>query len=89
MIQRARDLSLVMVNNIVNHSRKFNRAICTQYDNIVRRITAQSEKTEELVKQIDYVENLRVGELLELRVPTVSNEKDIDFSLIKIIFSLL
>ena len=89
MIQRARDLSLVMVNNIVNHSRKFNRAICTQYDNIVRRVTAQSEKTEELVKQIDYVENLRVGELLELRVPTVSNEKDIDFSLIKIIFSLL
>ena len=78
-----------MVNNIVNHSRKFNRAICTQYDNIVRRVTAQSEKTEELVKQIDYVENLRVGELLELRVPTVSNEKDIDFSLIKIIFSLL
>ena len=68
MIQRARDLSLVMVNNIVNHSRKFNRAICTQYDSIVRRITAQSEKTEELVKQIDYVENLRVGELLELRV---------------------
>ena len=68
MIQRARDLSLVMVNNIVNHSRKFNRAICTQYDNIVRRITVQSEKTEELVKQIDYVENLRVGELLELRV---------------------
>ena len=72
MIQRARDLSLVMVSNIVNHSRKFNRAICIQYDNIVRRITAQSERTEELVKQIDYVENLRVGELLELRVSTNS-----------------
>ena len=83
MIQRARDLSLVMVNNIVNHSRKFNRAICTQYDNIVRRITAQSKRTEELVKQIDYVENLRVGELLELRVPTVSKENDNDFFLNK------
>ena len=83
MIQRARDLSLVMVNNIVNHSRKFNRAICTQYDNIVRRITAQSERTEELVKQIDYVENLRVGELLELRVQTFANEKDNDIFLIK------
>ena len=82
MIQRARDLSLAMVNNIVNHSRKFNRAICTQYDNIVRRITAQSEKTEELVKQIEYVENLRVGELLELRVSTVADENDNDFFII-------
>ena len=66
-----------MVHNIVNHSRKFNRAICTQYDNIVRKITAQSEKTEELVKQIEYVENLRVGELLELRVSTVVRPMDL------------
>ena len=80
MIQRARDLSQVMVDNIVNHSRRFNRAICTQYDNIVRRITAQSERTEELVKQIEYVENLRVGELLELRVPTDASKNDKYFS---------
>lgn len=61
-------LANVMTNKVMVNSRKFNRAVCTQFDGIVRKITAQSETTESLVKQQEYVENLRVGELLELRV---------------------
>ena len=49
-------------------SQKFNRSICTQYDTIVKKITSQSETTDQLVRQQDYVERLRVGELLELNV---------------------
>ncbi|KAK2157592.1 hypothetical protein LSH36_188g04054 [Paralvinella palmiformis] len=56
-----------MISKIVDISRLFNRSICHQYDVIVRKITAQSETTEELVKQQAYVENLYSGELLELR----------------------
>ena len=57
-----------MINNIARISRKFNKAICNQYDGIVKKITAQSETTEELVKQTKYVEDLGVGELMDLRV---------------------
>ena len=76
LISRARTLADVMTSNIINVSRKFNRGICTQYDNIVRKITAQSETTEDLVKQSDYVERLHVGELLELRVSEMFRSKN-------------
>lgn len=49
-------------------SRTFNRGICGQYDVIVKKISAQSETTEDLVTQIDYVEKLHTGELVQLRV---------------------
>ena len=68
LVNRARDLAQTLIDNIVSTSRNFNRGICNQYDVIVKRITAQSETVEELVKQQDYVENLCVGELLDLRV---------------------
>ncbi|XP_023932407.1 dynein heavy chain 3, axonemal [Lingula anatina] len=66
LIQRARNLADIMITNVMNISRKFNRSIVTQYETIMRRITTQAETTEELVSLIDYVERLRVGQLLEL-----------------------
>ncbi len=68
LVNRARDLAQRLIANIVAQSRTFNQSICHQYDVIVRRITAQSETTEALVKQQEYVEALHVGELLELKV---------------------
>ena len=58
----------ILIDNIMNLSRKFNRGVCAEYDNIVRNITAQSETTEQLVKQQEYVDNLPVRELLTLKV---------------------
>ena len=68
LVNRARSLAQVLITNVVNLSRKFNQGIRSQYDTIVRKITHQAESTEELVKLQDYTENLRVGELLDLRV---------------------
>ena len=68
MIDRSRHLVQRMVNSIIATSEKFNRSICKQYDNIVKKITEQSESTDQLVKQMKYVEGLRVGELLQLKV---------------------
>ena len=68
MVDRARALIKRMVDQIITTSEKFNRAICKQYDGIVKNITKQSEKTDELVAQIKYVENLYTGELLQLKV---------------------
>ena len=68
MVDRSRHLVKRMVDNITSVSEKFNRSICKQYDKIVKNITNQSEKTDELVAQMKYVESLRAGELLQLKV---------------------
>ena len=68
MIARAEDLANIMINKIVSMSRKFNREICSQYDGIVRKITSQSQSTDQLVALQDYTDGLRVGELLHLKV---------------------
>ena len=73
LIDRARSLADTMITNIMNKNRNFNRTICRQYDVIVKKISAQSETTEELVKQIDYVEKLHSGELIQLRVTIESS----------------
>ncbi|XP_053376707.1 dynein axonemal heavy chain 3-like [Mercenaria mercenaria] len=67
MVDRARHLVKRMVDNIMVTSEKFNRNICKQYDAIVKNITRQSERTDELVAQMKYVEGLRAGELLKLK----------------------
>ncbi|XP_064605237.1 dynein axonemal heavy chain 3-like isoform X2 [Liolophura sinensis] len=67
LIDRARHLIGIMIDNIVLTSRKFNRGICTQYDEIVFKITRQSETTTELVTLQDYVEGLWCKELLHLK----------------------
>ena len=68
LVDRARSLIATMTGNIAKISRKFNRDICTKYDTILKNIMALSETTEDLVKQTAYVENLRTGELMVLRV---------------------
>ena len=68
MVDRSRELAGVMITNITTISSKFNRSICTQYDSIVNRITAHAECTTDLVQLQDYVDRLRVEELLQLRV---------------------
>ncbi|XP_065937642.1 dynein axonemal heavy chain 3 isoform X7 [Magallana gigas] len=67
LIKRARYLIGIMVTNICNMSRDFNKGICRQYDTIVKRVAQQAENTEELVQMQNYVENLKVGELLQLK----------------------
>ncbi|XP_067685210.1 dynein axonemal heavy chain 3-like [Haliotis asinina] len=67
LIDRARSLIDIMVNKIIATSLNFNRGICKQYDQIVKNSAQQATNTEELVRLIDYVENLKVGELLELK----------------------
>ena len=57
-----------MVTNICNTSRVFNQGICSQYKNIVKKLAEQAENTEALVNLQNYVENLKVGELLQLKV---------------------
>lgn len=68
LIERSRSLAHTLISNIVKLNQKFNRGICMQYDRIVKRITAQSETTEELVIQQDFLDRLGSGELLDLRV---------------------
>ena len=72
LIKRARHLIDIMVTNICNMSRGFNKGICKQYDTIVKRVAQQAENTEELVQMQNYVENLKVGELLQLKVGTTT-----------------
>lgn len=57
-----------MVDKIMVTSEKFNRNICKQYDGVVKNITQQSERTDQLVAQMKYVEGLRAGELQLLKV---------------------
>ena len=68
LIDKARELVDVMVKKIMETSDKFNRGICRQYDTIVKKSSCQAENTKELVDLIEYVESLKVGELLELKV---------------------
>ncbi|XP_033114673.1 dynein heavy chain 3, axonemal-like isoform X5 [Anneissia japonica] len=67
LIARARHLAAIMIDRITITSRKFNRSICQEYDGIVRKITAQSESTHQLVSLQEYVDRLRTGQLLQLR----------------------
>jgi dynein heavy chain len=64
-----------MVTNIANRSRNFNKGICKQYDTMVKKVAQQAENTEELVQMQNYVENLKVGELLQLKVGTLNTEE--------------
>ena len=68
LIDKARFLIHMLVQNIIDTSLKFNREICKQYDQIVKNSAMQAENTEELVKQTEYIENIKVGELYELKV---------------------
>ncbi|KAK3779700.1 hypothetical protein RRG08_013655 [Elysia crispata] len=66
LVDTARQLIGTMVQKIAEMSNKFNRQICKQYDNIVKKSSYQAENTRELVQLIDYVEGLKVGEMHSL-----------------------
>ena len=68
LIDTGRKYINTMVTKIAETSNKFNRQICLQYDNIVKRTSYQAENTRELVELIDYVERLKCGEMLQLLV---------------------
>ncbi|XP_059151071.1 dynein axonemal heavy chain 3-like [Physella acuta] len=67
LVETARKHIDTMVKKITDMSSKFNRQICSQYDVIVKKSSYQAENTHELVQLQDYVENLKVGELLQLK----------------------
>lgn len=68
LIDTARKHINTVVTKVVDASIKFNRQICAQYDTIFKKSAHQAENTRELVQLQDYVENLRVGELIKLLV---------------------
>ena len=67
-MKRASDLVNIMLTRLTKRSYQFNRSICHQYDQIVNRITSPTKTTEELVELEDYIDNLRTGPLLKLKV---------------------
>ena len=68
LVLRARDLASLMTSKLIKKSFEFNRSICQQYDYIVNRITSSAKTTDELVDLEKYIDNLRSGPLVHLRV---------------------
>ncbi|RMX56942.1 hypothetical protein pdam_00011068, partial [Pocillopora damicornis] len=68
LVLRANDLVGLMTSKLVRKSFDFNRSICHQYDYIVNRITSSSKTTDELVDLEKYIDNLRSGPLVHLKV---------------------
>ena len=67
-MDQAEYLTNKMVCKVSSVSNQFNRSICNQYDNIVKRITAHAESTCDLVSLQNYVDSLATGELRDLKV---------------------
>lgn len=68
LMLRASDLVSMMTSKLVRRSFDFNRSICHQYDHIVSRITSTAKTTDELVDLEKYIDNLRSGPLIHLKV---------------------
>ena len=68
LVSRADDLVSMMTSKLTRKSFDFNRSICHQYDYIVNRITSSSKNTDELVDLEKYIDNLRSGPLIHLKV---------------------
>ena len=71
-MSRADDLVSMMTSKLTRKSFDFNRSICHQYDYIVNRITSSSKNTDELVDLEKYIDNLRSGPLVHLKVEVYS-----------------
>ncbi|XP_076804480.1 dynein axonemal heavy chain 3-like isoform X3 [Clavelina lepadiformis] len=67
LLDRSHHLQKMMIDNVMNISRRFNRSICTTYDEIVKRITSHVESTNGLVELQEYVDNLASNELIKLK----------------------
>ena len=68
LINRANQLSQMIINQITENSFHFNKRICSQYDEIVNKINGVAHDTDELVALSNYIDNLRFGPLLSLKV---------------------
>nr|XP_039250666.1 dynein heavy chain 3, axonemal-like [Styela clava] len=64
---RSAMLHKLMVDHVEGISRFYNREICTEYDQIVGKITSHVELTSDLVELQEYLEGLPSGQLLKLR----------------------
>lgn len=68
LINRANQLSQMIIDQITENSFHFNKRICSQYDEIVNKINGVAHDTDELVALSNYIDNLRFGPLLSLKV---------------------
>ena len=68
LVLRGDDLVSLMTSKLTRKSFDFNRSICHQYDYIVNRITSSSKTTDDLVDLEKYIDNLRSGPLVHLKV---------------------
>ena len=66
--RKSDDLVSMMMSKLTRKSFDFNRSTCHQYDYIVNRITSSSKNTDELVDLEKYIDNLRSGPLIHLKV---------------------
>ncbi|XP_053575219.1 dynein axonemal heavy chain 3-like [Bombina bombina] len=67
LIDRTRQLANIIINKVATTSKKFNRKICQQYDDIVTKISSIAASTFALVELQNYVDKLRSFELLEIK----------------------
>uniref|UniRef100_H2YSD8 AAA+ ATPase domain-containing protein n=1 Tax=Ciona savignyi TaxID=51511 RepID=H2YSD8_CIOSA len=67
LLNRSQHLQTMMITTVVDISRRFNRSICTTYDEIVKRITSHVISTLGLVELQEYVDGLCSTELIKLK----------------------
>ena len=70
LAERSEVLVNIMLSKLTKESLQFNRSICQQYDIIVNRITSPSTSTNDLVELERFIDNLRSGPLVTLKVLT-------------------
>jgi len=75
-MKRGADLVDIMLVKLTQQSVHFNRSICAQYDQIVIKITTSAKTTDELVELEKYIEHLRSGALLQLKVGGEKEKKN-------------
>nr|XP_026694595.1 dynein heavy chain 3, axonemal isoform X2 [Ciona intestinalis] len=67
LLNRSHHLQTMMINTVVNISRRFNRSICSTYDGIVKRITSHVISTVGLVELQEYVDGLALTEMVKMK----------------------
>ena len=68
LITHANELSKRIIDQVTGSSFNFNKKICSQYEEIVNKINSIAHDTDELVELSNYIDNLRFGPLLSLKV---------------------
>ena len=73
LITRANMLAQKILDQITTNSFYFNKKICNQYEEILNKINSITHDTDELVELSNYIDNLRFGPLLSLKVSYLCN----------------